>query len=228
MRNTITAAGRKLVLILLLLSFACLLPRAIGASEGSSPALAEKETGPCSEEGTEVMRWSFENGLYPDGWSWGEWQAADGVLDGRHDGDWIAAYFTPYPCPSDFAIETRVMFPSGHEGSPKAQLLIRDNAELRFESGLVLYADTGVISVRHMAWKKNLLYETYPTAEAIEYDRWYELRFALCDGRVEATLDGIPIPVPDLRYPVGDYHEPHLAVDGGSARFDYIRIISLQ
>ena len=194
-----------------------------GRPEGGSDAEA------AGGQPREIVSWSFANGLYPDGWGWGEWTAEDGALVGQHKSGWIACYFTPFPCPADFSIETRVMFIAGEPGKPvSAQLLVRDSEELIFESGMALYPDQDAVSCRHRAWRREFLDEMYPAGMPIDYGRWYKLCFSMERGRLRAELDGRRLPLPDVRYPVSAYFEPHLAVENGSARFDHVRILALR
>ncbi|MCP5067098.1 MAG: hypothetical protein GY946_11085 [bacterium] len=175
--------------------------------------------------GETLLLWTFENGLPPDGWGWGNWTHVDGAIECRHAGGPPDAYFLPYDCPPNFIMETRVMVMENLAPHGNVQLLIRDDKEVRFESGLRLYADRDSMVIRHRAWSRNVFYDWVETPVKVKCGEWHDLRFGIIDERVIAELDGRPLPIPDLRVPVTAYREPHLAVDAVRARFDEVRII---
>ncbi len=172
-----------------------------------------------------LLFWSFENGLPPDGWGWGAWDLVDNAIECRHGGGPPDAYFLPYDCPPNFIMETRVMVMENLAPHGNVQLLIRDDKEVRFESGLRLYAGRDSMVVRHRAWSRNVYYEWVEAPVKVEIGEWHDLRFGIVNGRIIASLDDRPLPIPDLRVPVTGYREPHLAVDAVRARFDDVRIM---
>ena len=32
---------------------------------------------------SQVLNWEFRDGLYPNGWGWGDWRIVDGEIEGR-------------------------------------------------------------------------------------------------------------------------------------------------
>lgn len=172
-----------------------------------------------------LLLWTFENGEPPDAWYWGEWILDDGAIECRHGGGPADAYFFPFDCPPNFIMETRVMVLENLAPHGNVQLLIRDDEELRFESGLRLYAGRDSMVVRHRAWRREVILDWVEAPVKVEIGEWHDLRFGIIDERVIAELDGRPLPVPDMRVPVATYREPHLAVDAVRAKFDEIRIL---
>jgi len=172
-----------------------------------------------------VVDWSFSRGPYPQGWGWGEWELADGVLSGRHAAGDIAAYFFPFDCGEEFVLETRVrLTASEDEDGVVAQLLVRDGERMHNESGVAIYADSGEVAVRHMVEGVNYIWDLVDMDARTAMNRWYRLRFALVDRRPRAWIDDAPVPLPEARYPIGLYRGPHLAVDRGTAEFDHVRV----
>lgn len=206
----------------ILLALAFILPLLSGASRRSGDA--ESEPAARGEEEV-LLSWSFEHGLPPDGWGWGNWILTEGALEGDHREGVIAAYFFPFECPEDFILETRVMVLERHFPDANVQILIRNNDSVTFESGIRLYAERDTLVVRHRAWSRDLVLDWYRSPVPLEVGEWHVLRFGIIAGHLLAEVDGQPLPLPDLRVPVGEYSEPHLSIDRVRARFDEFRIL---
>ncbi|MBN2171754.1 MAG: hypothetical protein JW819_10600 [Candidatus Krumholzibacteriota bacterium] len=193
---------------------------AVGAEAGRIP--------PVAVDGrvfVPVVDWSFQRGPYPQGWGWGEWELAGGVLVGRHTAGAIASYFFPFDCGEEFILETRVrLTSSADEDGVVAQLLVRDSEQMHNESGVAIYADSSEAAVRHMVDGVNYIWDLIDMGERTAMNRWYRLRFALVDRHPRAWIDEQPVPLPEARYPIGLYRGPHLAVDRGTAEFTYVRV----
>jgi hypothetical protein len=180
-------------------------------------------------EWTEALNWNFKDGDYPTKWSWGEWEIVDGYLHGRDPEGNFAVYFFPYTHGGDVLLETKVQFlEPGKARKTEAHLLTRDSQDLNYESGMVLVADTNIVDLRHMAGKRNYIYDIFPVEQRTGYGDWWVIRFAIYHNRVRGYLNGerIDADLPGLpeRLPVGMYQEPHLAVNSGEARFEYVKI----
>ena len=180
-------------------------------------------------EWTEAVNWNFKDGHFPTEWSWGEWEIVDGYLHGRDPKGGFAVYFFPYTHGGDVLLETKVQFlQRGEKRKTEAHLLTRDTEDLNFESGFVLVADTNNINLRHMAGKHNYIYDIYPVNQRTEYGDWYVIQFAIYQNQIRGYLNGVKIDANKLglpeKLPVGIYQEPHLAVNSGEARFEYVKI----
>jgi len=175
---------------------------------------------------TLALEWNFKDGLYPNGWGWGNWSLADGELEGRDPKGDICVYFLPFDHGGDFILETKVKFIGGTDiRDVEAQLLTRDSREINFESGMVLFAKVNRVTVRHMANKIDFVYKTFSINLSIEYGKWYVMRFMVVDGYVKVFVNNVQVYASEEKFPVGEeYHEPHLAVRYGTARFEYVKI----
>ena len=180
-------------------------------------------------EWTEAVNWNFKDGHYPTEWRWGEWEIVDGYLHGRDPEGGFAVYFFPYTHGGDVLLETKVQFlERGGKRKTEAHLLTRDTEDLNFESGFVLVADTNNVHLRHMAGKRNYIYDIFPVDQRTGYGDWSVIRFAIYENQIRGYLNGerIDVDMPGLpeQLPVGMYQEPHLAVNSGEARFEYVKI----
>ena len=173
---------------------------------------------------TEVLYWNFKDGLYPDGWGWGEWDIVDGLLEGRDSEGEFSVYFFPFTHGGDFLLETKFMFIEGLNSDVEVQLLTRDSSEINFESGMVLFAGRKEVTVRHMANKIDYVYRPFSMNLNIDYGRWYVIRFIVHSGTVRAFVNETQVYASNKSYPVGEYHEPHLAVRHAVARFEYVQV----
>jgi hypothetical protein len=177
----------------------------------------------------EMLHWDFRDGLYPKGWHWGTWRLADGMLEGRDPEGKIAVYFLPFHHGGDFILETKVHLLEGSgDQRVDVQLLTRDSRQLDFESGMNLYDAGNTVTVRHMAKKVNDVWENFPVPVELGGGAPHVMRFVVYHGVVSAYLDGTEVYRSPGSYPVGSYHEPHLAVESGVARFEYVRIFEPQ
>ena len=175
-----------------------------------------------------VFSWNFDHGLPPDGWGWGEWEIVDGALEGTQTEGVISAYFLPFVLPLDYVIETKMMIVETFRPMGNAQLLVRNNPGVAFESGLRLYAEMDTVVVRHRAWKKEVILDWVGSPIPIEIGVWHDLSFGMVEGRLRAGLDGVEIPIPDLKVPVTEYREPHYSVDGARVRFDDFKVFRIR
>jgi cellulose synthase/poly-beta-1,6-N-acetylglucosamine synthase-like glycosyltransferase len=193
------------------------------------------------EDWIQVMGWDFSDGFYPGGWGWGEWATGGGTLTGEdHNGN-IAVYFFPFTHGDDALLETRVKFIQSESGRHvEAQLLTRDSDFIHYESGLVLFAEEDSIHVRHMASTRDYVRDVVPIEDEAGYGEWYVVQFMFLRGEVHVYVDGdhvfSSVAAAARRksdsqeadttgaYPVGTYHEPHLAVKWGVAAFDYVAL----
>lgn len=173
---------------------------------------------------TEVLYWSFSDGLYPDGWGWGNWSIVDGVLEGRESDGEFSVYFFPFTHGGDFILETKFMFVEGLNSDVEVQLLTRDSSEINSESGMVLFAGRNDVTVRHTTNEIDYVYRPFSTNLSIDYGEWYVMRFMIHSGTVRAFVNETQVYVSNRSYPVGEYHEPHLAVRYIVARFEYLRV----
>lgn len=177
----------------------------------------------------EVLHWDFRNGPYPQGWFWGTWGMVDGMLEGQDPEGTIAVYFLPFLHGGDFILETRVRLIEGvGEKDVDVQLLTRDSRQLRFESGMNLYAAGNTVTVRHMAKTVNHVWENFPVEATLGGGEPHVMRFVVHRGTVTAYLDGARVYRSAGSYPVGTYREPHLAVESGIGRFEYVKIFEPQ
>jgi len=182
----------------------------------------------CGNNWTLVLQWNFKDGLYPNGWGWGNWSLVDKSLEGRDPKGDISVYFFPFTHGEDFILETKVKFVKGtNDRDVEAQLLTRDSKKIHFESGMVLFAKENKVTVRHMADKNEYIYKTFSINMSIEYGKWYIMRFMIINGYVKAFINGVEVYASNDRFPAGNYHEPHLAVRYGAARFEYVKIYIL-
>ena len=177
----------------------------------------------------EVLHWDFRDGLYPRGWSWGRWGLVDGMLEGRDPEGKIAVYFLPFHHGGDFILETKVRLLEGvGDKAVDVQLLTRDSRRLDFESGMNLYDAGNTVTVRHMAKKVNHVWENFPGPVELGGGAPHVMRFVVYRGAVTAYLDGATVFRSSGTYPVGSYGEPHLAVESGVGRFEYVKIYEPQ
>lgn len=190
---------------------------------------------------TRVVDWRFSEGLFPGGWSWGEWRLTNGLLRGSDYTGGSSVYFFPFTHGGDAMIETKVKLlqPLG-DTDVKIYLLTRDSDMLNYESGMVLHGAGRELSVRHMAKQIEYIAENVPTYSTIEYNKWYIMRFMIRDNLIKAFLNGTLVYASDWRFytgsnytaadqtsefiPVGNYREPHISVLDGTADFEYVRI----
>jgi hypothetical protein len=179
----------------------------------------------------QVLHWDFRQGLFPGGWGWGDddWSLVDAGLEGHHAaGRNISAYFYNLECGREFVLETRIRFLRGEEGvDAKAQLLVRDSNRMGNESGMVLYAGTNQVALRHMVQGTEYVYDLFEMPFTIEYGQWYLMRFMLHNRRISASVDNIPVPYDAPRFPLGLYREPHLAMESGVAEFESVTIYAI-
>jgi len=174
---------------------------------------------------SQVLHWNFKDGFYPNDWSWGSWNIVDGTLEGRDPSGEFSVYFFPFSHGGNFTLETKVTFVQGTEANDvNAQLLTRDSNKLNFESGLIAFAKENRVTVRHMVNKINCVYETFYIDMDLTYGESYLMRFTVYSGTVKAFMNDIKIYSSKDSYPVGEYKEPHLAVQYGIARFEYVKI----
>ncbi|KPL17957.1 MAG: hypothetical protein AMJ92_10180 [candidate division Zixibacteria bacterium SM23_81] len=200
-------------------------------SKSSQPAAVTK--GPAVEidgiKWTQVLYWDFANGSYPSSWGWGDWDVVDGILEGQDPDGSISVYFFPFDHDANFILETKVQFiqkTSMHD--VEAQLLTRDSRKLNYESGMVLFAKENNATVRHMANKIDYVYETFRVDMEINYREWYVMKFMVYNGLVKAFVNDVQVYISNNSFPVGTYHEPHLAVKSGMAKFEYVKILTVK
>ena len=173
----------------------------------------------------EVLYWNFKDGPYPNGWGWGEWDIADGQLEGRESKGEFSVYFFPFAHEGDFILETKFMFIEGLSSDVEVQLLTRDGSEINFESGMVLFAEENRLTVRHTANRIDYVYRPFIMNLSIDYGEWYIMRFMVHNGTMVIFVDETQVYASNKSYPVGEYHEPHLAVRNAVTRFEYVRIL---
>lgn len=194
----------------------------------------EQSSRPIPEnlEWVQVLRWNFKDGFYPGGWYWGNWSIVDGKLEGQDlyvGKEDQSVYIFPFSHGADFIMETKVMIVRGTGArSAEAQLLTRDSPALNFESGMVLFAEGQRVDVRHMAHKTNYVYKTVNIESRVTYGTWHVIRFMAHNGKISAFVDGVLVYTSRNTYPVGTYLEPHLTVDEGIARFEYVKIFIIK
>ena len=173
---------------------------------------------------TQVLHWSFRDGLYPNSWGWGNWQIVDSELEGRESEGEFSVYFLPFIHGGDFILETRFRFLKGLDNDVEAQLLTRDSSEINSESGMVLFAEEDKVTVRHVADRIDYVYKAFPINVSIEYGEWFVMRLMIYKGIVKAFVNDVQIYGSNESFPVGEYREPHLAVRYGIARFEYLKV----
>jgi len=204
----------------------------IGFSVYSAFYLTRKEVVPSivvdGVTWSQVLYWNFKDGFYPNGWSWGSWNITDGTLEGRDPSGEFSVYFFPFTHGGDFILETKATFIQGTEAHVNAQLLTRDSNKINFESGMITFVKENRITVRHMANKINYVYETFYIDMDMTHGEWYVMRFMVYDGKVKAFLNALQVYYSKYSYPVGVYREPHLAVQYGIVRFEYVKIFTLE
>jgi len=241
------------ILLVGILLLATALHRATRSAEGSSassePEQPEARPRPgrtielAGEQWTLVLEWTFADGLYPAGWSWGSWRLENGLLVGSDPDSTISAavYVLPFVHGPDFLMETTFRMRSLHGAThTETQLLTRDGRALRFESGLALVTGTDRVRVRCFAAGEDRLYGSVPTGHQTTYGTWYVARYLLREGRVvvfindEEMFDSAtdksawasPRRLEDAAtlFPTEVFREPHLAVRNGEAAFRSVRI----
>ena len=187
---------------------------------------------PKEEEWVQILHWNFKNGLYPGGRYWGRWEIVNGTLEGedtllgRED---QAVYFFPFSYGSNFIIETKFMFIKGTgERTAEVQLLSRDSAKLNYECGMVIFAEGQRVDVRLMSDTIDQIYDTINVGRKITYGEWYVIRFMMHNGRIMAYLNGELVYTSRHSLPLGYHLEPHLTVDEGIARFEYVKILVIK
>ena len=173
----------------------------------------------------QIMHWDFADGLYPDAWGLGDWRTIDGELEGRESEGAFSIYFFPFTHRGQFILEAKFRFVEELDGDVEVQLLTRDSNEINFESGMVLFAEKKEVTVRHMANGIDYVYRPFSTSLSIDYGKWYVMRFMVCNGTVRAFVNESEVYCSNKSYPVGEYHEPHLAVRNAIARFEYVKIL---
>jgi hypothetical protein len=175
---------------------------------------------------TQVLRWDFKDGLYPEGQGWVDWAIVDGKLQLRADASGLeSVYLLPVRHGGDFLLETKVkIVRSFHPYYLAVQLVTRDSKQVNHECGFIILPEMDQAIVRHMVDKVDYVYTAVPVNVSIEYDVWHVMRFMVHKGRVRAFVDGNPIYDSNASYPVGEYREPHLSVRYGIARFEYLKI----
>ena len=173
---------------------------------------------------TQVLYWVFEDGFYPTGWGRGNWSIVDGMLEGRESEGGFSLYFFPFTHGGDFILETKVKILEGLDGDVEVQLLTRDSDKINFESGMVLFAGWNKVTVRHMADKIDYVYRPFGMNMTVNYGEWYVMRFVVYKGIVRAFVNEVQVYASNDSYPVGEYHEPHLAVRYAIAAFEYVKI----
>lgn len=199
-------------------------------------------------EWTEAAYWDFEDGYYPGGWGWGEWKLDDGSLVGGDRYGNTSVYFFPFTHSDNVVLETRIRFDrSAREHVAEAQLSTRDSDFIHYQSGVGIFAGIrgSRVDVRHTASTKDYVRESVKAGDAPAYGQWRLVRFMLIEGEVSAWIGDDRVyssteaaaarkeADPESAdttgiYPVGVYHEPHVAVRWGEASFDYIRIYRAQ
>jgi len=187
---------------------------------------------PANEEWVQVLYWNFKNGFYPRGSYWGRWEIVNGTLEGedtfQNEID-QAVYLFPFSYGSNFIMETKVMFVKAtRPRTAEVQLLSRDSEKLNYECGMALFAEGQRVDVRLMSERIDHIYETISIGRKVTYGEWYVIRFMLHNGRIMAYLDGELIYTSRHSLPLGYHLEPHLTVEEGIARFEYVRILVIK
>ncbi len=202
---------------------------------------------------TQVMNWDFSDGWYPGSWGWGDWRIEKGVLTGDDPTGRIAVYVFPFTHADNALLETKVRLVRDAENHRvDAQLLTRNNRVIHSESGMEIVADESQVVVRHMVRSIDYVYGFVRISEKLERGKWYTLRFVLRKGRFDAFINDEHVYSSsdssaadggftegnalagraarraarhvEGRFPASVYTEPHLAVNGGQAEFEYVKI----
>jgi len=174
---------------------------------------------------TQVLYWDFRDGLYPNGWGWGNYSIVEGKLQIEDVTGEESVYVLPIMHGGDFVLETKVMLIQGdHPAYAAAQLLTRDSGKQDYESGFVLLPELDQAIVRHMADGVDCVYKAFETNMSIEYGEWYVMQLMVHDGRMKAFVDGSEIYDSNSSLPVTTYGEPHLSVRYCVAVFEYLII----
>lgn len=178
------------------------------------------------ERWAEAYTWQFDQGYPPDGWGWGEWDLVTNCLELRDaDGD-PTVYFIPWTHGEEFVLETEVrLFEGPGTGNAIAHLITRDSENLVHETGMVIVADSREVYLRHRVDRSEYAGDWITTGIDLAYGQWYLWRLVVRAGRVTAYLDGVKVWDTEAHHG-GFYGEPHLAVENGTARFKYLRILS--
>lgn len=177
---------------------------------------------------TQVLHWDFANGSYRGSWGWGDWDVVDGVLEGQDLDGSISVYFFPFDHDANFILETKVqLVQKTPMHDVEVQLLTRDSKKLHYESGMVLFAKENNVTVRHMVNKIDYVYETFRVDMEINYREWYVMKFMVYKGVVKAFVNDVQVYISNDNFPIGTYHEPHLAVKSGIAKFEYVKILAI-
>jgi len=184
-----------------------------------------------SDTWVKVLRWDFKNGHYPGYWSWGNWELVDEGLQGRAVGSDSAVYFFPFDHGKDFVLETRMKFVESYDTEVdglvkrvEGQLLTRDSSAILHESGTVLFCFIDQMYIRHTVNKEDYIRKRINLDRQIECGVWYKVEFMIYRGQIKVFLDDVEVYSSSSNLPVGDYHEPHLALFNGVARFEYVEI----
>ena len=172
-----------------------------------------------------IYEHDFRTGHAPNYSGWGNIQLVDEGLKLSPDGEYCGCYFFPVEHPQQFMLEATAKMVSATD-TLNIQLLTRDGPEVNDESGLTLYYGINQASVRHMVNKVDYLLESFQLDFVVELDRWYDLRFAFYDGKVEAYIDGEKCYESKGTLPESPvkYTQPHLAVFNGTAIFQVVRV----
>ena len=89
---------------------------------------------------------------------------------------------------------------------------------------MVLFAEQNRVTVRHMTHRIDYVYRPFDMNMTATYGEWYVMRLIVNDGIVRAFVDETEVYASNDSFPVGEYHEPHLAVRYAIARFEYVKI----
>jgi cellulose synthase/poly-beta-1,6-N-acetylglucosamine synthase-like glycosyltransferase len=242
-----SAQGALLIAaIAVALAAGCSQPGQRYENPGATLPPAPPETAPTlvldGAEWTEVMYWNFADGFYPGGWGWGQWKIQDGRLVGNDPRGNASVYFFPFTHGDNVVLETKVRMESGAGGHPaEAQLLTRDSDFVHYQSGVGLFAGQKEMRVRHTASTKDYVNEAVALAHPVQYGEWHVVRFMMLGGGIDAFVDDDYVysstAAARIRkaeaagsadttgvYPVGTYHEPHVAVRWGEVSFEWIKI----
>jgi len=126
---------------------------------------------------SQVLYWDFKDGLYPNGWGWGNYSIKEGKLQIEDLTGEESVYFLPVTHAGDFVLETKVMLIRGHDlVYAAAQLLTRDSNKQNYESGMALLPEMDQAIVRHMADGFDYVYRAFEINISIDYGEWYVMR----------------------------------------------------
>jgi len=172
-----------------------------------------------------IYEHDFRNGHAPNWDGWGDIRLADEGLWLHPGGEYCGLYFFPVNHGNTFMIEAVAKIVAS-EGATDIQLLTRDGPAISSESGIVLYFNTGLGSVRHMVSWTDYVYDFFPLPFTVEMNRWYTMSFSFHRGKIEAYVDGRRYFRADGGLPAheGLYTEPHVAVFYGVAIFQIVRV----